>query len=98
MRQHRKEAPRRAAGHLDLSLAPTPAEGDSVAEILEAIGVRPVRRPRHHGRARHAPNDAVKGVMASSSVGGLSRVHPRVEDAGMIRAAEDGALSLGWKP
>ena len=39
-------------GILDLSLAPTPAEGDSVAEILEAIGVGSLRRPGHHGGAR----------------------------------------------
>ena len=78
-----REASRRlgvSKGILDLSLAPTPAEGDSVAEILEAIGVGTCGGP---------------GVMASSSVGGLSGAFiPVSEDAGMIRAAEAGALCL----
>jgi hypothetical protein len=83
-------------GILDLSLAPTPAEGDSVAEILEAIGVGKCGGPGTTA-ALAMLNDAVKkgGVMASSSVGGLSGAFiPVSEDAGMIRAAEAGALSL----
>ena len=85
-----------AQGILDLSLAPTPAEGDSVAEILEAIGVGQCGGPGTTA-ALAMLNDAVKkgGVMASSSVGGLSGAFiPVSEDAGMIRAAESGALSL----
>ena len=79
-------------GILDLSLAPTPAEGDSVAEILEAIGVGQCGGPGTTA-ALAMLNDA--GVMASSSVGGLSGAFiPVSEDAGMIRAAEDGALSI----
>ena len=83
-------------GILDLSLAPTPAEGDSVAEIIEAIGVGQCGGPGTTA-ALAMLNDAVKkgGVMASSSVGGLSGAFiPVSEDAGMIRAAEDGALSI----
>lgn len=83
-------------GILDLSLAPTPAEGDSVAEILEAIGVGTCGGPGTTA-ALAMLNDAVKkgGVMASSSVGGLSGAFiPVSEDAGMIRAVEMGALSL----
>lgn len=83
-------------GILDLSLAPTPAEGDSVAEILEAIGVGQCGGPGTTA-ALAMLNDAVKkgGVMASSSVGGLSGAFiPVSEDAGMIRAAEDGALPI----
>lgn len=83
-------------GILDLSLAPTPAEGDSVAEIIEAIGVGQCGGPGTTA-ALAMLNDAVKkgGVMASSSVGGLSGAFiPVSEDAGMIRAAESGALSL----
>ena len=83
-------------GILDLSLAPTPAEGDSVAEILEAIGVGTCGGPGTTA-ALAMLNDAVKkgGVMASSSVGGLSGAFiPVSEDAGMIRAAEAGALTL----
>ena len=83
-------------GILDLSLAPTPAEGDSVAEILEAIGVGTCGGPGTTA-ALAMLNDAVKkgGVMASSSVGGLSGAFiPVSEDSGMIRAAEAGALSL----
>lgn len=85
-----------AKGILDLSLAPTPAEGDSVAEIIEAIGVGECGGPGTTA-ALAMLNDAVKkgGVMASSSVGGLSGAFiPVSEDAGMIRAAEDGALSI----
>lgn len=83
-------------GIVDLSLAPTPAAGDSVAEILEIIGVGECGGPGTTC-ALALLNDAVKkgGVMASSSVGGLSGAFiPVSEDAGMIRAAEDGALSI----
>lgn len=83
-------------GIVDVSLAPTPAVGDSVAEILEAMGLE---RCGTHGTtaALALLNDAVKkgGAMASSYVGGLSGAFiPVSEDAGMIRAVEDGALSL----
>ena len=83
-------------GIIDLSLAPTPAEGDSVADILEAIGLE---RCGCHGTtaALMLLNDAVKkgGLMASSFVGGMSGAFiPVSEDAGMIRAVEAGALSL----
>jgi uncharacterized protein len=94
-----REAARRLGyqkGILDLSLAPTPAAGDSVAEILEAIGVGTCGGPGTTA-ALAMLNDAVKkgGVMASSSVGGLSGAFiPVSEDAGMIRAAESGALCL----
>lgn len=83
-------------GILDLSLAPTPAEGDSVAQILEAIGVGTCGGPGTTA-ALALLNDAVKkgGVMASSSVGGLSGAFiPVSEDCGMIAAAECGALTL----
>ena len=85
-----------AQGILDLSLAPTPAEGDSVAEILEAIGVGTCGGPGTTA-ALAMLNDSVKkgGVMASSTIGGLSGAFiPVSEDAGMIRAAEQGALTL----
>lgn len=83
-------------GIIDLSLAPTPAVGDSVADILEAIGLE---RCGTHGTtaALAMLNDAVKkgGAMASSHVGGLSGAFiPVSEDANMIRAVEDGALDL----
>jgi hypothetical protein len=83
-------------GIVDLSLAPTPAIGDSVAYILEEIGLEQCGT---HGTtaALAMLNDAVKkgGVMASSSVGGLSGVFiPVSEDAGMIAAAENGVLSI----
>lgn len=83
-------------GIVDISLAPTPAVGDSVAEILEAMGLE---RCGTHGTtaALALLNDAVKkgGAMASSYVGGLSGAFiPVSEDAGMIRAVEEGALSL----
>ncbi len=83
-------------GIVDLSLAPTPAIGDSVADILEAMGLE---RCGAHGTtaALALLNDAVKkgGSMASSYVGGLSGAFiPVSEDAGMIRAVEEGALSL----
>lgn len=85
-----------AKGILDLSLAPTPAEGDSVANILETIGVGTCGGPGTTA-ALAMLNDAVKkgGVMASSSVGGLSGAFiPVSEDAGMIAAAEAGALHI----
>ncbi len=83
-------------GIVDLSLAPTPAVGDSVAHILEGMGIE---RCGGHGTtaALALLNDAVKkgGVMASSRVGGLSGAFiPVSEDAGMIDAVECGALSL----
>lgn len=83
-------------GIVDLSLAPTPAVGDSVAYILENMGLEQCGA---HGTvaALALLNDAVKkgGVMASSHVGGLSGAFiPVSEDAGMIAAAESGALSL----
>ena len=94
-----REASRRLGvekGIVDLSLAPTPAAGDSVAKILEIIGVGECGGPGTTA-ALAMLNDAVKkgGVMASSHVGGLSGAFiPVSEDAGMIRAAEDGALSI----
>lgn len=94
-----REASRRLGvekGIVDLSLAPTPAAGDSVARILQLIGVGECGGPGTTC-ALALLNDAVKkgGVMASSSVGGLSGAFiPVSEDAGMIRAAQDGALSL----
>ena len=94
-----REASRRLGvekGIVDLSLAPTSAAGDSVAKILELIGVGECGGPGTTC-ALALLNDAVKkgGVMASSSVGGLSGAFiPVSEDAGMIRAAQDGALSL----
>ncbi|MEA4824169.1 MAG: PFL family protein [Clostridiaceae bacterium] len=83
-------------GIVDLSLAPTPAVGDSVAHILEEMGLA------HCGGAGTTAalallNDAVKkgGVMASSHVGGLSGAFiPVSEDAGMIDAARDGHLTI----
>lgn len=83
-------------GVVDLSLAPTPAQGDSVARILENMGLS---RCGMHGTtaALALLNDAVKkgGVMASSQVGGLSGAFiPVSEDAGMIEAAECGMLTL----
>ena len=83
-------------GIVDLSLAPTPAVGDSVAAILEELGIEHVGG---HGTtaALAMLNDAVKkgGVMASSRVGGLSGAFiPVSEDIGMIRAAEKGQITL----
>ncbi len=83
-------------GIVDLSLAPTPAVGDSVAEILEEIGVEKAGAPGTTA-ALALLNDQVKkgGVMASSYVGGLSGAFiPVSEDQGMIDAVEAGALSL----
>ena len=83
-------------GIIDLSLAPTPAIGDSVAYILEEIGLEQCGA---HGTtaALAMLNDAVKkgGLMASSSVGGLSGAFiPVSEDAGMIAAAANGTLTI----
>jgi uncharacterized protein len=94
-----REAARRlgvASGIVDLSLAPTPAEGDSVAAIIEAIGVERCGGPGTTA-ALALLNDAVKkgGAMGTSSIGGLSGAFiPVSEDAGMVRAVEDGALTL----
>ncbi|MBI5017726.1 MAG: PFL family protein [Deltaproteobacteria bacterium] len=83
-------------GILDLSLAPTPAEGDSVGQILEVMGLG---RPGAPGStaALLLLNDAVKkgGAFASSAVGGLSGAFiPVSEDSAMIRAAAEGVLTL----
>lgn len=83
-------------GIIDLSLAPTPAVGDSVGRILEEIGIETVGG---HGTtaALAMLNDAVKkgGIMASSSVGGLSGAFiPVSEDEGMIKAAKSGHLTF----
>ena len=83
-------------GIVDLSLAPTPARGDSVAAILEEMGLGSVGT---HGTTACLAmlNDAVKkgGVMASSRVGGLSGAFiPVSEDIGMIEAAERGSLNI----
>ncbi len=94
-----KEAAKRLGvpfGIVDLSLAPTPAVGDSVAHILEEMGLEQCGA---HGTTACLAllNDAVKkgGVMASSHVGGLSGAFiPVSEDAGMIAAAENGTLSI----
>lgn len=94
-----REASRRLGipfGIVDLSLAPTPAIGDSVADILESMGLETCGA---HGTtaALAMLNDAVKkgGVMASSHVGGLSGAFiPVSEDAGMIAAVNKGVLSV----
>jgi uncharacterized protein len=83
-------------GILDLSLAPTPAVGDSVARIFEEMGLEATGA---HGTtaALAMLNDAVKkgGIMASSSVGGLSGAFiPVSEDEGMIEAVQNGALTF----
>ena len=83
-------------GILDLSLAPTPAVGDSVARILEEMGLS-VTGTHGTTAALALLNDAVKkgGMMASSAVGGLSGAFiPVSEDEGMIEAAANGALTL----
>ena len=83
-------------GIVDLSLAPTPAIGDSVAEILEEMGLQRCGAPGSTA-ALALLNDAVKkgGAMASSYVGGLSGAFiPVSEDAGMINAVHDGALTI----
>jgi uncharacterized protein (UPF0210 family) len=94
-----REAARRLGlpfGIIDLSLAPTPVPGDSVANIIEAMGFE---RAGTHGTtaALALLTDAVKkgGAMASGSVGGMSGAFiPVSEDAGMIEAAQLGALTL----
>jgi uncharacterized protein (UPF0210 family) len=94
-----REAARRLGfpfGIIDLSLAPTPVRGDSVANIIEAMGFE---RAGTHGTtaALALLTDAVKkgGAMASGSVGGMCGAFiPVSEDAGMIEAAQVGALSL----
>ena len=81
---------------VDLSLAPTPAQGDSVAEILETLGLSHVGTPGTTA-ALALLNDAVKkgGVMAAERVGGLSGAFiPVSEDANMIKAAEAGHITL----
>lgn len=84
------------SGIVDLSLAPTPAVGDSVAHILEEIGLESVGACGTTA-ALAMLNDAVKkgGLMASSHVGGLSGAFiPVTEDAGMIAAAKSGSLCI----
>ncbi len=94
-----QEASRRLGvpfGIIDLSLAPTPAIGDSVADILQEIGVEHAGAPGTTA-ALAMLNDQVKkgGIMAASSVGGLSGAFiPVSEDQGMIDAAEAGALTI----
>ncbi|MDO4590264.1 MAG: PFL family protein [Slackia sp.] len=94
-----QEASRRLGvpfGIIDLSLAPTPAVGDSVGEILEEIGLEQVGAPGTTA-ALAMLNDQVKkgGVMASSYVGGLSGAFiPVSEDKNMIDAAADGCLTI----
>lgn len=83
-------------GIVDLSLAPTPAIGDSVAEILEEIGLERAGAPGTTA-ALALLNDQVKkgGVMAAAAVGGLSGAFiPVSEDQGMIDAVNEGALTL----
>lgn len=94
-----KEAAKRlgvSSGIVDLSLAPTPVVGDSVAHILEEIGLEIVGACGTTATLAML-NDAVKkgGIMASSHVGGLSGAFiPVSEDAGMIKATEIGALNI----
>ena len=94
-----KEASRRLSipfGIVDLSLAPTPARGDSVAHILTEMGLEYAGAPGTTA-ALALLNDAVKkgGIMASNHVGGLSGAFiPVSEDIGMIEAVSAGALSL----
>jgi len=83
-------------GIIDLSLAPTPVIGDSIAEILECMGLERVGAPGTTA-ALAMLNDAVKkgGTMATSSTGGLSGAFiPVSEDAAMAKAAADGFLSI----
>ncbi len=83
-------------GIIDLSLAPTPAVGDSIAEILQGMGLEQPGAPGTTA-ALAMLNDAVKkgGTMATSSTGGLSGAFiPVSEDAAMARAAADGVLSI----
>ncbi len=94
-----KEASQRLGipfGIIDLSLAPTPAIGDSIADIFEEMGLERAGAPGTTA-ALALLNDQVKkgGVMASSYVGGLSGAFiPVSEDQGMIHAVEEGALTL----
>ncbi len=94
-----REASRRLSvpfGIIDLSLAPTPAVGDSVARILQEMGLEHVGAPGSTA-ALALLNDAVKkgGIMASSHVGGLSGAFiPVTEDEGMVEAVERGCLSF----
>ncbi|WP_427877499.1 PFL family protein [Gardnerella sp. 2492-Sm] len=94
-----QEASRRLGipfGIIDLSLAPTPAQGDSVGEVLEKIGLAQVGAPGTTA-ALAMLNDQVKkgGIMASSYVGGLSGAFiPVSEDANMIDAAKSGCLKI----
>ncbi len=94
-----REASRRLSvpfGIIDLSLAPTPAVGDSVARILQEMGLEHVGAPGSIA-ALALLNDAVKkgGIMASSHVGGLSGAFiPVTEDEGMVEAVERGYLSI----
>ncbi len=94
-----KEASKRLGvpyGIVDLSLAPTPAVGDSIAEIIETMGIETVGAPGTT-LALALLNDQVKkgGIMASSYVGGLSGAFiPVSEDKGMIEAAALGALTI----
>ena len=90
------EASKRPFGIIDLSLAPTPAVGDSIAEIFESLGLERAGAPGTTA-ALAMLNDQVKkgGVMASSYVGGLSGAFiPVSEDQGMIDAVTEGALTL----
>lgn len=83
-------------GIIDLSLAPTPAVGDSVARIFQEMGLEMVGAPGSTA-ALAMLNDAVKkgGIMASSHVGGLSGAFiPVTEDEGMVEAVQAGALTL----
>jgi len=83
-------------GIVDLSLAPTPAKGESIAEIIEAMGIEYCGAPGTTA-ALALLTDAVKkgGIMATSFVGGMSGAFiPVSEDTGMMKAAERGALSL----
>jgi uncharacterized protein (UPF0210 family) len=83
-------------GIVDLSLAPTPADRDSVARVVEALGIERIGAPGSTA-ALALVNDAVKkgGAMASSYVGGMSGAFiPVAEDASMVSAVEAGALSL----
>ena len=90
-----REASKRL-GVIDLSLAPTPAVGDSVARIIEEMGIESCGAPGTTA-ALALLNDAVKkgGLMASSHVGGLSGAFiPVSEDEGMIHAVSEGSLSI----
>jgi len=83
-------------GIVDLSLAPTPAPGDSVADILQAMGLEEAGAPGSTA-ALALLTDSVKkgGLMAARAVGGMSGAFiPVSEDAGMIRAARSGAIDL----